>query len=154
MYTIGEVSQMFDIPVSTLRYYDKEGLLPNLKRESGARKFSESDLRSLRLVECLKMSGLEIKDIKLFVQWCEEGASSYEKRRNLFAKQKAAVEAEIESKLQVLDMLRFKLWYYEQAIAEGSEDRLLSMLPDKLPADVQRLYDHGLGKTRGTDGKK
>ena len=37
MYTIGQVSEMFHLPVSTLRYYDKEGLFPNLKRESGIR---------------------------------------------------------------------------------------------------------------------
>ena len=32
MYTIGQVSEMFDLPVSTLRYYDKEGLFPELNR--------------------------------------------------------------------------------------------------------------------------
>ena len=31
MYSIGQVSEMFGIPVSTLRYYDKEGLFPNLE---------------------------------------------------------------------------------------------------------------------------
>jgi MerR family regulatory protein len=44
MYTIGQVSEMFHLPVSTLRYYDKEGLFPNLKRESGIRKFNDHEL--------------------------------------------------------------------------------------------------------------
>lgn len=35
MYTIGQVSEQFDLPVSTLRYYDKEGLFPALTRTSG-----------------------------------------------------------------------------------------------------------------------
>lgn len=43
MYTIGQVSEMFDLPVSTLRYYDKEGLFPELNRTSGIRQFSEND---------------------------------------------------------------------------------------------------------------
>ena len=58
MYTIGQVSEMFDLPISTLRYYDKEGLFPNLQRESGIRKFGEKEIEALRIIECLKKSGL------------------------------------------------------------------------------------------------
>ena len=65
-YSIGRVSEMFGLPVSTLRYYDKEGLFPNIERVSGIRKFSDRELESLRVIECLKKSGLEIKDIKQF----------------------------------------------------------------------------------------
>lgn len=54
MYTIGQVSEMFDLPVSTLRYYDKEGLFPKLNRTSGIRQFSENEIEALRVIECLK----------------------------------------------------------------------------------------------------
>ena len=64
-YNIGEVSKMFDLPISTLHYYDREGLFPNLNRsKSGVRKFDDSAVESLRLIECLKKTGMEIKDIK------------------------------------------------------------------------------------------
>ena len=66
MYSIGEVSKMFDLPVSTLRYYDKEGLFPNMQRVSGIRKFSDNEIEAIRVIECLKKSGLEIKEIKQF----------------------------------------------------------------------------------------
>lgn len=56
MYTIGQVSEMFNLPISTLRYYDKEGFFPNLKRESGIRKFTDNELEALRMIECLKAS--------------------------------------------------------------------------------------------------
>ena len=67
MYTIGQVSEMFNLPISTLRYYDKEGLFPSMQRQSGIRKFGETEVEALRVIECLKASGLEIKDIKQFV---------------------------------------------------------------------------------------
>ena len=70
MYTIGQVAEMFNLPISTLRYYDKQGLFPQLTRESGIRKFSDNEIEALRVIECLKKSGLEIKDIKLFMEWC------------------------------------------------------------------------------------
>ena len=63
MYTIGQVSEMFGLPISTLRYYDKQGLFPEMERVSGIRKFNDTELEALRVIECLKKSGLEIKDI-------------------------------------------------------------------------------------------
>lgn len=86
-YSIGRVSEMFGLPVSTLRYYDKEGLFPNIERVSGIRKFSDRELESLRVIECLKKSGLEIKDIKQFMEWCALGRETYQKRLELFQNQ-------------------------------------------------------------------
>lgn len=141
MYTIGQVSEMFDLPISTLRYYDKEGLFPNLQRESGIRKFGETELEALRVIECLKKSGLEIKDIKQFMQWCVQGSETYEQRRELFVKQMEKVENEIERMNRVLDLLKFKCWYYEQAIRDGNEDRVGAMPPESMPEEIRVLYE-------------
>ena len=81
MYTIGQVSEMFGLPISTLRYYDKQGLFTEMERVSGIRKFSDTELEALRVIECLKKSGLEIKDIKQFMDWCVKGASTYSQRK-------------------------------------------------------------------------
>lgn len=141
MFTIGQVSEMFGLPISTLRYYDKEGLFPEMQRVSGIRKFEEKEIETLRLIECLKKSGLEIKDIKQLMEWGAQGSATYQQRRELFLKQKAVVEEEIKSFEKTLDMLRFKCWYYEQAILDGNENRLIKMMPDKLPEEIQKIYD-------------
>ena len=143
MYSIGQVSEKFNLPVSTLRYYDKEGLLPNIERTSGIRKFSDRDLETLHVIECLKKSGLEIKDIRQFIQWCAEGSSTYSKRRELFIKQKENVEREMERLEKTRAMLQFKCWYYETAQKDGGEERLWEMIPDGLPKDIRKLYDLG-----------
>lgn len=141
MYTISQISEMFHIPISTLRYYDKEGLFPGLKRTSGIRKFGEKEVEALRVIECLKKSGLEIKDIKIFMEWCEQGNSTYSKRRDLFVRQEDVVRKEIEKLNKTLAMIRFKRWYYEQAMEDGSEERISAMMPDRLPEEIQKLYD-------------
>ncbi len=141
MYTIGQVSEMFGLPISTLRYYDKEGFFPNLERKGNIRYFSDNELESLRVIECLKNSGLEIKDIKQFFIWVAEGNSSYQKRKELFEARKIAVEDEIKALQRTLSLLKFKCWYYETAITDGTEDDINAMLPDKLPDDIQKLYD-------------
>ena len=140
MYTIGQVSQMFDIPISTLRYYDKEGLFPDIQRTSGIRRFGEKELEAIRVIECLKKSGMEIKDIKQFMEWCTEGSKTYPKRLDLFVRQKAAVEMEIERLNRVLDMLKFKCWYYEEAIKDGTEDRITAMSPEKMPEEIRQAF--------------
>ena len=142
MYTIGQVSEMFGLPISTLRYYDKEGLFPEMERKNGIRRFGENELEALRVIECLKRSGLEIKDIKRFMQWCTEGAATYPQRKELFERRREAVEEEMLRLQKTLDMLRFKCWYYETAIADGNEERLAAMIPDKLPQEIRAFYDN------------
>lgn len=142
MYTIGQVSEMTGLPVSTLRYYDKEGLFPGMERQSGIRKFGDRELEALRVIECLKKSGLEIRDIRQFMDWCAQGSETYPQRRELFVRQKAAVEAELERMEWVRDMLIFKCWYYEQAMADGNEDRLSAMTPEEMPADIRRAWEN------------
>lgn len=141
MYTIGQVSEMFDLPISTLRYYDKEGFFPNLVRKGNIRYFSNNEIEALRLIECLKKSGLGIKEINQFFTWVSEGSSSFEKRKELFEARKEAVEAEIQNLQRTLSLLEFKCWYYTKAMEDGTEEYIREMLPDKLPSDIQKLYD-------------
>ncbi len=141
MYSIGQVSEMFHLPVSTLRYYDREGLFPGMARQSGKRQFSEREIEALRVIECLKASGLEIRDIRQFMAWTTEGPATYALRRQLFETRRQAVEADMARLQRTLAMLRYKCWYYETAMADGSEDRISAMLPDHLPPEIQALYD-------------
>lgn len=141
MYTIGQVSKMFNIPISTLRYYDKEGFFPNLKRSSGIRRFGEQDIEALKVIECLKESGLELKDVKQFIKWAIKGSSTYKNRKELFEKRKIAVEQEIRKLQKTLNILEYKCWYYDKAIKDGTEDKIYKMLPNKLPTKIQKLYD-------------
>ena len=141
LYTIGQIAEMFGLPISTLRYYDKEGLFPDMQRQSGIRQFSDREVDALRVIECLKASGLEIREIKRFMQWCTEGPATYPQRKALFEARKAAVEAELERLNHILDMLKYKCWYYAKACEDGNEDGIQAMLPDHLPAGIQKLYD-------------
>ncbi|WP_406542329.1 MerR family transcriptional regulator [Clostridium ljungdahlii] len=67
-YSIGDISKMLDISISTLRYYDKEGLLPLVNRTSGnIRIFNDTDVECLKMISCLKNTGMPLKDIKQFL---------------------------------------------------------------------------------------
>lgn len=131
-YTIQEVSKMTNIPTTTLRYYDKEGLLPFLERKSsGYRVFSDLDISMLQIIQCLKSTGMSVSDIKQFTQWLLEGDSTLEKRQQMFLKRKEAIENEIKELNKMLDIINYKCEYYKKAVKAGTEKHLFGK--DKLP---------------------
>lgn len=136
-YSIGEVANTTGINISTLRYYDREGLFPNMERsDGGIRRFTDTELETLGIIECLKSSGLSIKEIKLFLNWCQEGDSSLQKRRDLFYERLAVVKAQMETLQKTMNTLQFKCWYYDTALAAGTEDAPKSLSPDEIPEEI------------------
>ena len=85
---------------------------------------------------------MEIRDIKQFMDWCKEGPATYPQRKELFETQKVHMEEEITRMNRTLDMLKFKCWYYEQAIRDGNEERLKAMIPDRLPEEIRTAYEN------------
>lgn len=131
-YTIKQVSEMTKIPATALRYYDKEGLLPFLGRsESGYRLFSDGDISMLQVLECLKSTGMSIREMKQFAAWVSAGDDSLQQRYEMFLKRKAAVEGQIAELNKMLEIINHKCRYYEAAIKEGTEENLKKN--DKLP---------------------
>lgn len=121
-YSIGETAKKSGITASTIRFYEKEGLLPSIKRnKNGIRYFTEDDLQSLRIIECLKATGMPIKDIRKFIDLCAERDSSLQERYELFLDRKSAVQKQIQELQNVEKVIDFKCWYYQTAIEAGTE---------------------------------
>lgn len=142
MYTIGEVSKMFDLPISTLRYYDKEGFFPNLIRKGNIRYFSDTEIEAIRVIECLKKSDLEIKDIKQFFKWVMEGPDTFPQRKELFINRKKVVENKIKQLEKALSMLNFKCWYYDTLINNYKQNNKESVDLSNMPSEIKKYYNH------------
>ena len=122
-YTIGEVAKQLNLSVYALRYYDKEGLMPFVERTaSGIRSFKESDISALKIIECLKATGMPIKEIKHFIDWCSDGDATLQKRYDMFMERKALVEAQMEELKKTMDVIDHKCQYYQTALDAGTED--------------------------------
>lgn len=121
-YTIKQVSEMTGLSVPTLRFYDKEGLLPELKRkESGYRIFSEEDLYSIELIECFKQSGMQIREIRHFMALVKQGDASLEERLAICQRHVKRLEEKMEDLRRALDHSLQTLEFYEIAAETGSE---------------------------------
>ena len=135
-YTVGEMAKRLNVPASTLRYYEKEGLLPSLERtKGGQRVFHDSDYGTLLVIDCLKKSGLTIPEIREFIRLAVEGDATIGQRLELFRSRREAVLRQIEEMRDTLDMLDFKCWYYETAQRMGSEDAVRSLQLEDIPEE-------------------
>lgn len=140
-YSISEVAEKMKVTISTLRYYDNIGLLQNLKKnKAGNRVFSEEDIETIRVVQYLKKSGMQLIEIKEFMNWCKEGDSTLDKRLNLFTKQKEIVVSEIARLQETLNLIKYKEWYYTQAVKDGTEQNIKNMPLEKMPKEVQEEF--------------
>lgn len=121
MYSIGEVAKELNLPISTIRYYDKQELLVTLKRNaSGQRVFDEQDMDVLRYIACFKASGMSIATIRNYLQLYEKGTSTLDEREVLLTKQRDILLDKLSELKQAQTILENKL----SGIAE--EKRILS----------------------------
>ena len=141
-YSIKEISEMTGLPASTLRYYDKQGLLPSLKRNANnVRIFDDDDLRTLKLIECLKKSGLSIKDIKEFIDAVEQGDKSLGKRLKIFKKRREFLKRELKDLQEILSVMEYKCWYYETACAAGTEKIMKNINSSDVPQKFKEIRE-------------
>lgn len=132
-YTIAQAARRAGLTAHTLRYYDKEGLLPFVDRTpSGFRAFKESDFEWLSVITCLKSTGMPIRDIRQFINWCAQGDCTLADRLEMFKRQKSAVEQQIALLQKHMEKINHKIRYYELACEAGTEDVVRGIPCDEL----------------------
>ena len=140
LYTIGDAAAKLGMPASTIRFYEKNGLIPNQQRSSdGRRLFDEDDLEWMRFVERLKVSGMPIKEIREYIQLYMEGDSSIEERRRIVYERRAAIDKQLEELQLARDFIEYKCWFYDVASESGTCDTPRNMPFDELPDDIKRI---------------
>ena len=139
-YNIGEVSKQFNLSIHTLRYYEKEGILNINRSKSGIRKYEESDINTIKIVECLKNSGMQLKDIKQFIDWCNLGDETLKLRQAMFENQRNVVLQKLQEIQRTLDIINFKCWYYKTANELGNEDAVRNFNISDIPCNIQDQY--------------
>lgn len=139
MYSVSEIAKVLNVAPSTIRYYDKEGLLPFVERSSGGiRIFKDKDFEWLFIIECLKKTGMPLKDIKNFIDMAIAGDATIDERLELFIKQREVVRAQMKELQKTLDTLDYKCWYYETAKKAGTTSVPRNMDIEEVPEHLQK----------------
>jgi len=142
LYTVGEMAKKMGVAPSTLRYYDKEGLLPFVERSGGGiRMFREADTEWLTVIGCLKKTGMSIREIKRFVDLCRGGDATIEERLALIDRRRDAALLQMEQLKETLEILEYKHWYYTTARDAGSCAVHDTIKEEDIPAKLRAIRD-------------
>lgn len=145
-YSISQVCELTGFSADTLRYYEKAGLLPGVMRRSGRRVYTEANIAMIKLIDCLKKTGMPLENIAKFMRLTTRGESTVLKRLEMMKKQQSAVDRMIHDLQACAEHIAFKVWYYETAAKEG-----LAALQD-LNANLAR-YNRESGRNFSFDLK-
>ena len=139
-YTVGEMADLLGVPASTLRYYDKEGLLPFVARSSGGiRIFQESDIEWLQIIGCMKKAGMSIRDIRHYIDLVLQGNNTIDARLQMFEHQKAILQQQMQELQHTLDTVEYKCWYYQTARQAGNADAPRDLPDSEVPAKFRAI---------------
>lgn len=122
-YTVKEVAEMVEISSYAVRYYDNSGLLPHVERSGGnIRLFSEYSISWLRLVHCLRASGLTIENIRHYIELCQEGDVTIKERAEIIFRQKKRLKQQLCDLQDQMIVLQDKEDYYKEVLDNRSRD--------------------------------
>ncbi len=122
-FTVKQLSDKLNISVHTIRFYDDQGLFPDVARdEHGTRLFSDAHLEWIYLVLCLRNTGMSVSDIKHYIKLCSQGDSTIPERYHIIIAQKKKAEADLEEMQKRLTALHIKEKHYENLMAKCTFD--------------------------------
>ena len=122
---ISEVSKKYNISPDTLRYYEKEGLLPNVKKNaSGIREYSENDCNWVEFIKCMRGAGLSIEVLAKYIELFYKGDSAKEERKNILTEERAKLIEKRDAIQATIDRLDYKIDAYDKTIIKKEKELL------------------------------
>lgn len=140
LYTVGEAARRLGVTASTLRYYDKKGLLPFVERSSGGiRMFRESDFEWLQVIGCMKKAGMSIRDIRQYIEMALQGDDTIDLRLSMLRRQQEVLKKRMEELRHTMETVDYKCWYYETAKKAGSVEVPKNLELSEVPEQFRKI---------------
>lgn len=123
MKTVKDVAKEMNVSEHTLRFWDKEGLLPPVERDkNNVRNFSEQDLQWIFIIKCLRGGGVQLAEIRKYVALCQVGDSTVQERFEIIKEAKRKTLVQIEELNKQLNKLNYKEKHYQNLIDNNLKD--------------------------------
>jgi DNA-binding transcriptional MerR regulator len=119
IYSIAEISGKTGLSYDTIRYYEKIGLIPTIRRsKNGQREYDKEDLSRIIFVTKLKRTNMPLKEIESYMTLAS--AHDYESCYRILNEHKRQIESQINDMQEALSVMNFKLTHYEDLIEHHS----------------------------------
>lgn len=124
MYTIKEVAKIMDVSEHTLRFWAKNGFIPDIIRDrNNIRLFSEHTLGWVKIVKCLRNVGVDLKSVKKYIDLCLIGDSTINERYDIILETKKKALEQMDDLKKQLELLDYKENYYKNLINNKLNDK-------------------------------
>jgi DNA-binding transcriptional MerR regulator len=118
--TIQDAAAETGVSRDTLRYYEKIGILPGIARsQSGHRRFSDNDMGWIKLVQCLRATGMPIEDLHAYAELMQQGDSTAGERLRILEEHRRRIKADMAELEIALDLVDRKIAGYDEVLARG-----------------------------------
>lgn len=122
--TITEVSEQFGTSPDTLRYYEKVGLVPPVRRKSGIMDYGESDVKWIEFILCMRNAGMPVEELVRYVALYREGSGTTDERKKILIRQRDRLQNRIEETRALVEKLDYKIENYENVLLEKGKELL------------------------------
>ena len=124
--TIAEVSKKYELSIDTLRYYERIGLLPPVKRgRGGFREYDEEACNWVYFIKCMRNAGITVEALTEYVLLFQQGASTIPARKALLIEQREVLAKRVQELQGTLDRLDKKIDGYEERLLKYEQDKLV-----------------------------
>ena len=131
---IAEVSEKYGLSVDTLRYYERIGLIPPVRRnEGGIRNYDELDLRRVDFIKCMRGAGLPVEVLIEYMGLVQQGDGTIQARKEILVEQRDLVAARLEEMQKTLERLNYKIEVYEKALLK--KEKKIVQVEELMAAD-------------------
>ena len=152
-YTIKEVTKKYNLSASTLRYYEKEGLLPKIKKnQSNQRVYDDDDLSWLDIIMCMRKTGMTIAYIKNYIELCQEGDNTINQRYEIFLKQKEILLLQQQELEKNIETVNYKINLYKEKLLKPEKEIYMRLLEEyNLKSEETIFIDDTLANVQGAE---
>lgn len=119
MYSAKEAAEITGLSTATLRYYEKEQLLPQIARTNQKyRQYTDTDIEWIRMIQCLRMANVPIRTIKQYIALLIQGGETMEERYRMVQEYTKDIENQICDLQNALALTQSKLTFYENLLED------------------------------------
>ena len=137
MYSAKEAAEMTGLSTSTLRYYEKEQLLPQIARNSPKyRQYTEEDIEWIKMVQCMRTANIPIQSIKKYVSLLIRGGETLEQRFGMVQDHMEDIKNQMSNLQNALNLTQKKLSFYHKLLED-------SCYKNMSYSEEWKLFNHG-----------
>ena len=137
MYSAKEAAEITGLSTATLRYYEREKLIPQITRtDQKYRQYADTDIEWIKMIQCMRMANIPIRSIKQYLELLIQGGKTLKQRYDMVQGHIKDIENQITNLQNALILTQKKLIFYGELLQQPSYKEITYM-------EEWKMFKHG-----------